>query len=246
MITYRMMLNTKRLFSFMLTAFFIASAVAAQDSGETASRQASLNLMVFKGIYGADGLDLRKKTLRSISDALAQGNTSDEIYTALEFMSMEGLKNKTMEKGQILNNYPDIRMQVAAQLGKIGTAKAAELLIQICNSETDLYVLSETIKALGEIGINENDSTVKTIVWKVRSYNPSSPDSIIDRVMLSTVYALDKIEKKNNGIGKKEFGSVREFLDRVSTGHFSRPVQERAKQVLEELLRRDAQRKQET
>jgi hypothetical protein len=240
------MLNTKRLISFTLMVFFIVSAAAAQDSDGTASRQDSLNLMVFKGIYGSDGLELRKKTLESIAEAIAQGNTSDEIYAALEYMSMEGLKNKAMEKGQLLNNYPDIRMQTAAQLGRLGTPKAAGLLIQICNAESDHYVLRETIRALGDIGLNENDNTVKVIIWKVRTYNPRSPDSIIDRVILSAVDALDKIEKKNNGIGPKEFGSVREFLDRVSKGHFSRPVQDHAKLVLEEMLRRNAQRKQET
>jgi len=252
MIIYRIMLNTKRFFSFMLTVFFIVSVVAAplaaQDSGGATTQQDSLNLMVFKGIYGPDGLTIRKKTLESIREAASQGNTSDEIYTALEFMSMEGLKNKTMEKGQVLNNYPDIRQMVAAQLGRMGTAKATELLIQLCNAEkNDLYVLQETIKALGDIGINENDNTIKNIIWNVRNFNPSRPDIIIDRVMLSAVDALDKIEIKNNGIkNQKDFKDVQDFLKRVSDGHFSTPVRDRAKHVLEEMLRRNTQRKQET
>jgi hypothetical protein len=242
------MANTKRLFSFMLTVFFIVSAVAAQDSGGAAPQQGSLNLMVFKGIYGPDGLTIRKRTLESISEAVSQGNTSDEIYAALEYLSMEGLKNKTMEKGQVLNNFPDIRQMVAAQLGRMGTAKATELLIQLCNAEkNDLYVLQETIKALGDIGINENDNTIKNIVWNVRNFNPSRPDSIIDRVMLSAVDAMDKIERKNNGIkNQKDFKDVQDFLKRVSDGHFSTPVRDRAKHVLEEMLKRNTQRKQET
>jgi hypothetical protein len=242
------MLNTKRLFSFTLTAFFIMSAAAAraQDSGGAATQQqASLNLMVFKGIYGPDGLTIRKKTLESINDAVEQGNTSDEIYDALEYLSMEGIKNRAMIRGQLLNNYPDIRQMAAAQLGRMGTAKATELLIQLCNAEKlDLYVLRDTIKALGDIGINENDITIRTIIWNVRNFNPSRPDSVTDRVVYSAVDALDKIEKKNEGIkNQKDFIDVQDFLKRVSDGHFSTPVRDRAKQALEDILRRNSERK---
>lgn len=243
------MLNIKRFFSLALTAFFIVSAIAAQNTGRTSDggtqKQNSPDLTGFKTVYGSDGFEMRKKTLNDIGEAVAQGNTSDDFYTALEYLSMEGLKNKAMRQGQLLNNYPDIRLQVARQLGKMGSAKATEILIQICRNETDNYVIQETFKSLGDIGINENDNTVKDIIWKVRIYNPRSPDSIIDRVVLSAIDALDKIDKKNDGIKNQDyFRDVQSFLDRVSNGAFSTPVKERAKQVLEEMLRRDTQRKQ--
>jgi len=247
MIKYSIMLNTKRLFSFMLTAFFIASAVTtrAQDSGGTAPRQANLNLMVFKGIYGPDGLAIRKKTLESINNAVEQGNTSDEIYAALEYMSVEGTRNRAMERGQLLNNYAEIRQMVAAQLGRMGTPKATELLLQMCNAEKlDLYVLRDTIKALGDIGINENDATIRAIIWNVRNFSPNRPDSAIDRVMYSAVDAVDKIDKKNDGIkNQKDLSDAQDFLKRVSDGNFSTPVRDRAKHVLEDILRREAERK---
>jgi hypothetical protein len=243
------MLNIKRFISITLTAFFIVSASVAQDSNGRASdagtqRQARLDLTGFKTVYGSDGLEMRKKTLKDIGDAIAQGNSGDDIYAALEYMSMEGLKNTARERGNVVNNYPAVRMQVAAQLGKMGTAKASEILIQICNNETDHYVLMETFKSMGDIGINDNDNTVKIILWKVRTYNPRSPDSLIDRVVSSAVYALDKIDQKNNGFTPEYFNSAREFLDRVSKGHFSKQVQEYAKQVLEDILRRDSLRRQ--
>ena len=249
MIKYSIMLNTKRLFSFTLTAFFIVSASAAplmaQDSSGTAAKQASLNLMVFKGIYGSDGFELRLKTLKDIEQAIAQGNTSDEIYTALEYMSMEGIKNRAMERGQLINNYPDVRLKVAAQLGKLGTEKATNLLIQICSSENDLYVLREAIKALGDIGFNENDNTVKNIVWRVRGFNQRPADSITESVSFYAIDAFEKIERKNDGYKNQGvFDDVMEYMDRVSKNvNFSKRLQDRAKLVREEMLRRDAQRR---
>jgi len=249
MIIYRIMLNIKRFFSITLMAFIIVSASAAQDSGGETPRQNRTDLTRFKEVYGSDGLEIRKTVLKEINEAIAQGDTGDDIYTTLEYMSMEGLKNNVMERGRLKNDYPEIRELVAEQLGKIGTAKATSLLIQLCNAEKkeQYYVLQKTINALGDIGINENDSTIKTIIGKMRVYNPRSPDSIIDRVIYSAIIALDKIERKNDGIkGEKEFYEVQEFLDRVNKGHFSRPVQERAKQVLEDILRRDSLRRQES
>jgi len=232
----------------MLTAFFIMSAAAAraQDSGGAAPKQASLNLMVFKGIYGPDGLTIRKKTLESINDAVEQGNTSDEIFAALDYMAMEGLKNRTMERGRILNDYPEIRASVAEHLGKIGGAKATDILIKLCSAERkdEYYVLQKTINALGDIGINENDVTIRTIIWNVRNYNPNRPNSSIDSVINSAIEAVDKIEQKNEGIkNQKDFMDVQDFLTRVSNGHFSTPVRDRAKHVLEDILRRTAERK---
>jgi len=243
------MINTKRLFSFLLTAFFIAATIAplaAQDSGGTVPGQASLNLMVFKGIYGADGLAVRKRTLESINDAVERGNTSDEIYAALEYMAMEGLRNRTMERGRILNDYPEIRASVAEHLGRLGTAKASDILLQLCNAERkdEYYVMQRTISALGDIGINENDTTIRTIIWNVRNYNPNRPTTSIDRVIYSAIDAVDKIEKKNDGIkNEKDFKDVQDFLKRISDGNYSTPVRDRAKHVLEDILRRNAERK---
>jgi len=250
MIKYLIMLKTKRLFSFMLTVFFIVSAAAAQDSSGTASKQASLNLMVFKGIYGADGLTIRKNTLKSISDAVEQGNTSDEIYDALEYLSMEGLKNRTMQRGQLLNDYPSVRRDVARELGKIGTEKAADILIQVCRNETAFDAQREAINALGNIGINDNGKTIDAIlsIPKLRSYDVQSTTDIdFERLVSSAIDAFDKIDKKNDGIGNRS-QKVQEFLDGLSKKHFPKrgdltPIHDRAKHVLEDILRRNAERK---
>jgi len=244
------MINTRRFFSITLTALFIAAAVAAplaaQDSGGKASTPGDSDLMIFKDVYGADGLEMRKKILQDIKDAVAHGNTSDDIYAALEYMSMEGLKNKS---AQLQGGYPEIRGSVADQLNSMGTAKATEILIQLCGAEKkdEYYVLQRTIKALGDIGINENDTTIKAIVWKARIYNPPVPNPLVDRVIGTAIDALDKIESKSDGMkNQKDYQDLQDFLKRVSNGHFSKPVRDRAKQILEDMLQRKIQRKQES
>jgi len=243
------MSNIKRFFSLTLMAFFIMSAAIAQDSGGKTRQQLRLDVNSIKDTTGSEGLDKRNKMLKDIDEALARGETSDEIYAALDFMSREGLANKIMRLGQLINNFPTVRQQVAVELGKMGTTRAAEILIQLCRNETVPYVQWEVIRALGDIGVNENGNTVSVIIFKLQGINERNPDSNNERIIRSAIEAFDKIDKKNNGFGNQA-KQVEEFLDNVSRNkRFTRQanqvsVDERAKQVLEEILRRESQRKQ--
>jgi len=250
------MSNTKRFISLTLMAFFVVSAVVAQDAGDktsggTAARQNRLDINSLRDVTGSDGLDKRNKMLKDIVDAVTKGDTSDEVYAALEYMSTEGIKNKTMRQGQLLNDYPTVRRDVVIELGKIGTEKAAEILIQLCRNETVFDVQREAIRALGDIGINENGRSVEAIfsIPLLRRYNARSTTDIdFERLVSSAIDAFDKIDKKNNGLGSK-FKDVREFLDDISKKHFPKrgdqvSIQDRAKLVLEEMIKRESQRNQ--
>jgi hypothetical protein len=250
------MSNIKRFFSLTLMAFFIVSAaapLAAQDSGGGTQRQnrLDLNLNNIKDTTDSEGMDRRNKMLKDIDEALARGETSDEIYAALDYMSKEGLANKIMRQGKVINDFPPVRQQVAVELGKMGTAKATELLIQLCRNETVPYVLWEAIRALGDIGVNENGNAVAVILFKLQGINERTPDSNNERIIRSAIDAFDKIDRKNNGFGNQT-KQVQDFLDNVSRNKkFVRPanqisVDERARQVLEEILRRESQRRQES
>jgi hypothetical protein len=257
------MMNIKRFIGFTLTAFFIVSAVAAplaaQDAGGRASsggtqRQTPLDINSLRDVTGSEGMDRRNKMLKEIAEVVAKGgDISDEIYAALEYMSKEGLTNKTYRQGQLLNDYPTVRRQVVDQLGKIGTAKATDILIQLCRNETVPDIQWEAISALGSIGINENGKTVDAIfsIQKLRRYDGhSTTDTDFERIVSSAIDAFDKIDKKNNGIGNRS-KQVQEFLDNISKKHFPRrgdqvSIQDRAKQVLEDMIKKESQRRQES
>jgi len=256
------MSNIKRLFSLALMAFIFvslaAAPLAAQDAGNRTSdggtqKQNSLDISVLRESYGSDALDRRIKILKDISDAVAAGNTSDDVYAVLEFMSKEGLSSKTYRQSQVVNNFPTVRRQVAEQLGRLGTAKATDILNLLCRNEKDEFsVQLAAINALGNIGINENGLTVDAIfmVPLIRSYKAqSTSDDHYKRLVNSAIDAFDKIDKKNNGLGNKS-DKVHEFLDYISRLHFAKgqdqvPIHEHAKQVLEDMIKRDTQRRQE-
>ena len=250
------MSNIKRFISLALTVFGIVSAVAAQDAGDkssggAATRQNRLDINNLRDVTGSDGLEKRNKMLKDIVDAIAKGDTSDEVYAALDYMSTEGIKNKTIRQGILLNDYPTVRRDVAIELGKIGTDKAADILIQLCRNETVFDVQREAIRALGDIGINENGRAIEAIfsIPLMRRYSARSTTDIdFERLVSSAIDAFDKIDKKNNGLAGK-FKDVQEFLDDISKKHFPKrgdqvSIQDRAKLILEEMIKRESQRKQ--
>jgi hypothetical protein len=249
------MTNIKRFFSLALMAFIFASAIAAQDAGGRTSdggtqRQNSLDLSTLRD-NGPDDLNRRNNILKYTGEAIANGDTGDDIYAVLEYMSKEGLSNKTYRNSLVVNNFPTVRRQVAEQLGRMNTARATDILIQLCRNERDDFnVQLAAVNALGNIGINENGYTVDAIfiIPLLRRYKAqSTSDDNYKRLVSSAVEAFDKIDKKSNGLGNRT-DTVYEFLDYISKLHFAKgqdqiPLHERAKQVLDDILKREAQRK---
>jgi hypothetical protein len=90
-------------------------------------------------------------------------------------------------------------------------------------------VLQEAIKSLGDIGSNDNNETVIIIAWVVSRFDNLNPDNLM---AIATIDAFENIAKKNNGISSPE--AIR-ILTRISEGHYIRPVQDRARQLLADL-----------
>ncbi|MDR1575229.1 MAG: HEAT repeat domain-containing protein, partial [Treponema sp.] len=178
------MLTVKRFFIMCAAAFIGAGAVAAQTSNQEMSveesyLQESIELMVIRETSRADSRDQKLVALEYISEAIERGNKSEDIHQALEYLSMEGIVNKTRENGRLVNNFPDVRRQAVRYLGEIGTAEAKNTLLKICLADNEPMVLQEAIKSLGAIGMNDNDETVSTITWIVSRFDVLYPDNLL-------------------------------------------------------------------
>jgi len=228
------MFELKRLF--VLAAAVIAvSSVSAQNNSqremtvEESYLQESIELMIIRETARADTREQKLIALEYINDAIGRGNTSDDIRNTLEFLSREGRRTVARENGRVTNNFPDVRRQAAKYLGQIGTEEAKNALLEITQFENEPMVLQEAIKSLGDIGINNNNETIANIAWVVRRFDNLNPDNLM---AIATIDAFEKIAKKNGGLNSPE---AIQILIRISDGHYIRPVQERARQLLAEL-----------
>ena len=228
----------KRFSILTVLAVFAVSIVAAQSSDrnremtvEESYLQESIENTIIREAARSENREQKLIALEYIGDAIGRGNTSPEILNTLEYLCFEGTRSVARQSGRIVNNYPDIRRQAVKQLGALGTEEAKNILLQICQHENEPMVLQEAIKALGDIGLNDNNETIANITLVVSRFDNLKPDNL---VALATIDTFDKIAKKNNGLNSTD--AVR-LLMRISEGPYIRPVQDRARQLIADLRR---------
>ncbi|MDR2159460.1 MAG: HEAT repeat domain-containing protein [Treponema sp.] len=226
--------------------FSVLAAVFAQNSNtggdtnremsvEESYLQESLELMVIRETSRADTRDQKLVALEYIGEAIEQGNNGEDIRGALEYLSMEGVMNKARENGRLVNNFPDVRRQSAKYLGDLGTPEAKNTLLKIVVADPEPMVLQEAVKSLARIGLNDNDETVNAIAWIVTRFDVLNPDNLL---ALSAVDAFAVLAEKNGGI--KDPNAIRTLI-RISEGNYIKPVQEKARAVLMDLRKYNAQ-----
>ena len=229
------MFSLKRFSVLVIAAIIAVPAVSAQTrtgremTVEESYLQESIELMIIRETARAESREQKMIALEYIKDALDRGNKNDEIRQTLETLSREGRRTVARENNRVTNNFPDVRRQAAKYLGQMGTSEAQQSLLDITRFENEPMVLQEAIKALGDIGTNNNNDTVNNIVWTVRRFDNLNPDNLM---AIATIDAFEKIAKKNNGINSPE---AIQLLIRISDGAYITPVKERAKQLLADL-----------
>jgi HEAT repeat protein len=210
-----------------------ASPNGREMSVEQSYLQESVELMIIREQSRTDSRDMKMVALEYIGDAIDRGNKSDEIRVALEFLSLEGVVNVARENGRVVNNFPDVRKSAATYLGKLGTAEAKDTLLKMVNGDNEPMVITEAIRSLGTIGMNDADEVTKTISWTVNRFHGLNPDNFM---ALSALDTFAKIAAANGGIKDR---SAVETIIRIAEGPYVRPVQDRAKELLRELREYD-------
>ena len=198
-------------------------------SVEQSYLQESVELMIIREQARTDSRDMKFVALEYIGDAIERGNKSDEIRATLEYLSLEGVLNVARENGRVVNNFPDVRKEAASYLGKLGTPEAKNTLLKMVIVDNEPMVLTEAIRSLGTIGLNEADEVTKVIAWTVSRFNTLNPDNFM---ALSAIDAFEKIAEANGGLRDR---SAMEVLVKIADGPYITPVKEKAKAALSEL-----------
>jgi len=194
--------------------------------------------MIIREQSRAESRDMKLVALEYIGDAINRGNKGEEIRAALEYLSLEGIVNKTRENGRLVNNYPDVRTKAATYLGQLGTPEAKDTLVKVVLADNEPMVITEAIKSLATIGLNDNDETAAAISWIVTRFDVLNPDNLL---ALSALDAFEKLANANGGI--KDPNVIRTII-RIAEGNYIRSVQDRAKALLMDMRRYSAQNSQ--
>jgi hypothetical protein len=221
----------KKIFLTVAVAGFIASSVAmAQEmSVEESYLQESIENMIIRENSQAMGRDMKLVALEYIGEAIDHGNTSADVRNALEYLALEGITNQTRENGRLINNFPDVRAKAVTYLGQVGTPEAKNALLKVMLADPEPMVLTEAVKSLAKIGLNENEEPANTISWVVTRFDVLNPDNLL---ALSALEAYETLAKKNGGL--KDPSALRTIM-RIADGRYITPVKDRARQLIFDL-----------
>ncbi|GHV74053.1 hypothetical protein AGMMS49940_13550 [Spirochaetia bacterium] len=220
----------KRVVTVVVVGLLGVSLAAAQEmSVEESYLQESVENAIIREQSHAVGRDTKLVALEYINQAIGHGNTGDDVRNALEYLALEGLTNQTRENGRLINNFPDVRARAAIYLGEIATPEANKTLLKVMLAEAEPMVLTEAIKSLAKIGINDNEETASTIAWVIKRFDVLNPDNLL---ALSALEAFEALAKKNGGL--KDPNTLRTII-LISTGRYIKPVQDRAAQLIFDL-----------
>jgi HEAT repeat protein len=236
------MITVKRLICFVgvfLAGFSLLTSQSRNSNREMSVEesylQQSVELMIIREQSRAESRDMKLVALEYIGDAIDRGNTGEEVRSALEFLGLEGILNKTLENGRIVNNYPDVRAKAAAYLGELGTQEAKNTLVRMCLADNEPMVITEAVKSLAKIGINDNGETVGAITMVVKRYNALEADNLL---ALSAIEAYEKLAESS---GKIDAEAIRTLGAIADNGKYMKQVQHRALQALDTLRQYAAQ-----
>ena len=237
------MLILKRLFYLgMLFAVLPVAAMAQANSGtqsdnqemtvEQSYLQETVEMMVIREQSQLNDRDNKMVALEYIASAINRGSKREELHTTLDYLSLEGILYVTRESGKVTNNFPDVRWQAARYLGQLGTPEAKETLIKMVNSDNDILVISEAMRALGVIGNNDNDQVSSIIAWTMDRLDGVVTDNYL---ALSALDAFEKIAAANGGLRDP---LAYEIIMRISVNYkYVQPVRSRARSLLESLMK---------
>jgi len=221
-----------------LWALFTAltSMLAAQASTGNADMtieqsylQESVELTIIREQSRVNSREAKLSALEYIAAAINRGSKSDEIRSSLEYLALEGVVNIARENGKVVNNFPDIRKQAAAALGKLGTPEAKTTLLKMISADNDPLVVAEALNSLGLIG-NIDNNEVNLVARTVSRFHNLNPDNI---VVLSALDIFDKTAAANHGIRDR---FVIETVTLVSESrYYVSQVRNRAKLLLADL-----------
>jgi len=212
-----------------VSSMAMAQAGGRQLTVEESYLQQSIELMIIREHSRAPSREMKMSALEYIGSVIERGNRGEEVHAALEFLGLEGIRNQARESGRLVNNFPDVRLRAANQLGNLATAEARETLMLMLLSENEPMVLSEVIRSLGIIGMNDNDETALAISFIVSRFDIVNPDNLL---ALSTLDAFERLAAAGGGMVSAT--TITTIL-RIAEGNYILPVRNRARVLLTDL-----------
>lgn len=214
------------------TSLFAQNSSRSEKSVESEYLSDSDGLVVMS-LATSQSYDNKLVALEYLQSAIDKGNTSEQVIAAVSQLAGEGLNTQVREKGRLVNNFPDVRREACLMMGKISadekTMKQIKTtLVTITTQDSEPMVMAAAIRALGEIGMNNNDEVVQAISFANRRNQATTPTS---SMALEVLNAMEKLAPSTE--------NKRTIIDTCASiaadYHYVTPVRNRALALIKSL-----------
>jgi hypothetical protein len=207
---------------------------------EEAYLQEDAETMMVKELVKAEDKDSKAVALIYVKRALDGGRKNNEIRSSLQFLALENnqVVIRSAGLGVATNNFPDIRAKACEYLGEFPSVESKDTLISVLHNakSEDPMVLAEAIRALGKIGINDNDEVVHAFATTISHFSDIGISE--DRLAVYTLFAINDLAEKNHGI--KDMGTVTSTIMNFTKGSYIGSVKKLAIETLDKLSQNSA------
>lgn len=206
---------------------FAQQNTRSEESADSAYLS-SIEDLVITELAASEELDNKLVALTYLESAIEDGRTSPDMMAALDQLAGEGITSQSRTNGRVVNNFPQVRAAACDLLAKVPTEESKTTLKKIALADNEPMVITAAVRALGEIGLNDNDDAVETIAWVSQRnlyVNPTS--SLALEVVIAYEKLADKVENKT---------AMLQSVNKIASNHlFVSTVRNRAKELSQKL-----------
>ncbi|MBQ8384111.1 MAG: HEAT repeat domain-containing protein [Spirochaetaceae bacterium] len=182
----------------LFTSFAFSQQTVQEETTVEEEYLSSVEDVIIRELADTDDRDNKLVSLQYIRGAIEGGRTSPDIIYALESLAGEGISSQARTNGRLMNNFPDVRAEACELLGQVKTEEAKTILVKTALADNEPTVVAAAVRSLGDIGINEKDEVVSTIIWVQKKYATLNPTSSLAHEILFAYEKLgDSVEDKS-------------------------------------------------
>ncbi len=184
--------------------------------------------VIISELANSDQRDNKLVALQYLENAVNSGKVTQDMLTSLDRLAGEGVTTQSRTLGRLDNNFPDIRAKACDILAKIPTEDSKNALTKIAVADNEPMVQTAAIRALGEIGLNDNDDVVNLIAFVNHKNQAVNPTSSMALEVLNTYEKLAGTVKNK----KQMLDSIAQI---AADYHYVTPVRKQALELLDKL-----------
>jgi len=210
-----------------------AANISAQRTEVTVEQEylSTVEDVIIKELAIAEDRDSKLVSLQYLETAIESGRSSPDMLAALDLLAGEGVFSQARTNGRLANNFPDIRAKACDLLGKMQTEESKNTLLKVALADNEPMVTTSAIRALGDIGINDNNEVVEAIAWAQKKYAVLNPTS---SMALEILVAYEKLAPS-----VKDTSSMIQSISSIATNYnYVTPVRTKALDLLKSLTGR--------